>query len=88
MGKKSEEASEKIVRNIPTSENGAGVLCTTKSGQKYQISQNVEKSKFTLWKVVEKGFFCSNFLGVIDNLYAGVSELVDDADLKSAGLWS
>lgn len=56
MGKKSEEASEKIVRNIPTSENGAGVLCTTKSGQKYQISQNVEKSKFTLWKVVEKGF--------------------------------
>lgn len=56
MGKKSEESSEKIVRNIPTSENGAGVLCTTKSGQKYQISQNVEKSKFTLWKVVEKGF--------------------------------
>lgn len=56
MRKKSEEASEKIVRNIPTSENGAGVLCTTKSGQKYQISQNVEKSKFTLWKVVEKGF--------------------------------
>lgn len=56
MRKKSEEASEKIVRNIPTSENGAGVLCTTKSGQKYQISQNVEKSKFTLWKVVENGF--------------------------------
>ena len=48
MRKKSEEASEKIVRNIPTSENGAGVLCTTKSGQKYQISQNIEKSKFTL----------------------------------------
>lgn len=56
MRKKSEEASEKIVRNIPTFENGAGVLCITKSGQKYQISQNVEKSKFTLWKVVEKGF--------------------------------
>ena len=28
----------------------------TKSGQKYQISQNVEKMKFTLWKVVDKGF--------------------------------
>lgn len=39
MRKKSEEASEKIVRNIPTSENGAGVLCVTKSGKKYQREQ-------------------------------------------------
>ena len=56
MRKKAEEITEKIVKNIPTSDNGAGVLCMTKSGQKYQISQNVEKMKFTLWKVVDKGF--------------------------------
>ena len=56
MRKKSEETSEKVVKNIPTSENGAGVLCARKSGQKYQISQNTEKQKFTLWKIVDKGF--------------------------------
>ena len=32
------------------------VLCVTNSGQKYQISQNVERKKFTLWQVVNKGF--------------------------------
>lgn len=56
MARKSANTDEKIVRNIPSSDNGAGVLCTTKSGQKYQISQNVEKKKFTLWKVVDNGF--------------------------------
>lgn len=56
MRKKSEETTEKIVKSIPASDNGAGVLCITKSGQKFQISQNVEKMKFTLWKVVDKGF--------------------------------
>ncbi len=56
MARKSMSSDEKIVRSIPSSDNGAGVLCTTKSGQKYQISQNVEKMKFTLWKVVDKGF--------------------------------
>lgn len=48
--------TEKIVKSIPASDNGAGVLCITKFGQKYQISQNVEKMKFTLWKVMNKGF--------------------------------
>lgn len=56
MRKKAEETTEKVVRSIPTSDTGAGVLCITKSGQKYQISQNVEKMKFTLWKIVDKGF--------------------------------
>lgn len=56
MRKKSEEVTEKVVKNIPASDNGAGVLCTTKSGQKYQISHNIEKMKFTLWKVADKGF--------------------------------
>ena len=56
MRKKAEETTEKIVKSIPVSDNGAGVLCVTNSGQKYQIGQNVEKMKFTLWKVVDKGF--------------------------------
>lgn len=50
------ETVEKIVKKIPTSDNGPGVSCTTKGGKHYQISQNVEKLKFTLWKVVEGGF--------------------------------
>lgn len=56
MRKKVEETAEKIVKSIPASDSGAGVLCKTKSGQQYQISQNTEKMKFTLWKVVDKGF--------------------------------
>lgn len=56
MRKKAEETTEKIMKSIPASDNGAGVLCVTKSGQKYQISQNVERKKFTLWQVVNKGF--------------------------------
>lgn len=56
MRKKAEETTEKIVKSIPVSDNGAGVLCVTNSGQKYQISQNVERKKFTLWQVVNKGF--------------------------------
>ena len=51
-----DENTEKIVKRIPASDNGPGVFCTTKSGQHYQISQNVEKVKFTLGKVVEGGF--------------------------------
>lgn len=45
MRKKVEETTEKIVKSIPASDNGAGVLCVTNSGQKYQISQNVERKK-------------------------------------------
>ena len=56
MRKKVEETTENIVKSIPTSENGDGVLGETNSGQKYQISQNVERKKFTLWQVVNKGF--------------------------------
>lgn len=56
MRKKVEETVEKIVKGIPASDNGAGVLCVTSSGHKYQISQNVERKKFTLWQVVNKGF--------------------------------
>lgn len=50
------ENTEKIVKRISLSDNGPGVSCTTRGGNHYQISQNVEKMKFTLWKVVEGGF--------------------------------
>lgn len=56
MARKTVNADEKIVKSIPASDSGAGVLCKTKSGQQYQTSQNTEKMKFTLWKIVDKGF--------------------------------
>ena len=46
----------KIVKSIPSSETGHGVLCTTKSGDKYIISQNPLKAQFTLWKCIEDEF--------------------------------
>ena len=46
----------KIVKTIPSSETGSGVLCTTLSGDKYTISQNPVKMQFTLWKHIEDGF--------------------------------
>lgn len=50
------ETSEKVVKKIPSSDNGPGVSCKTKNGQHYQISQNLERMKFTLWKVIDGGF--------------------------------
>ena len=46
----------KIVKTIPSSETGRGVLCTTASGDKYTISQNPLKMQFTLWKHIEDGY--------------------------------
>ena len=48
--------SSKIVKTIPSSESGQGVNCTTKSGDRYVISQNPTKMQFTLWKCIEDGF--------------------------------
>ena len=45
------ETTEKTVKKLPPSENGPGVLCTTTTGQKYQISQNIERMRFTLWSL-------------------------------------
>lgn len=47
--------STRIIKKIPSSDCGMGVLCTTTSGQQYKISQNPEKKKHTLWKVVSGG---------------------------------
>ena len=49
-------SKRRLVRKIPSSENGLGVHCTTKCGQEFQISQNNEKKKHTLWKIVPGGF--------------------------------
>ena len=54
--KVAETVLSKAVKKIPTSENGTGVLCRTKSGKEYRISQNTEKCKHTLWRKVDEGF--------------------------------
>ena len=50
------EKTSKIVKKISASECGTGVLCTTRSGKQYQISQNPEKKKHTLWRIVDGGY--------------------------------
>ena len=52
-------SASKIVKNLPSTETGSGVLCYTrpdKTGDKYVISQNPLKMQFTLWKCVEDGY--------------------------------
>jgi len=46
-----------VVKNLPKSESGVGILCKYK-GEQYQISQNPEKIKgrFTLWKITSSGY--------------------------------
>ena len=46
----------KIVKKIPTSENGPGVHCVTASKNEYFITQCLEKLRFTLWHKVNGGF--------------------------------
>ena len=48
--------ASKIVKVIPNSENGAGVDCATRSGDKHLITENPLKEQFTLWKCLEDGF--------------------------------
>ena len=46
------EKASKVVKKLPASECGSGVLCKTKSGKQYQISQNPEKKNIrygALW---------------------------------------
>ena len=49
-------SSNKIVKDIPSSETGRGVLCQTKYGDNYVISQNPSKMQFTLWKCIADGY--------------------------------
>lgn len=50
------DKSAKTVKKLPAADYGPGVLCTTKSGRQFQITQNPEKRKFTLWAVVDGGY--------------------------------
>lgn len=47
-----------IVKSLPKTEDGHGILCKTHTAFDYQISQNTSKKKnrFTLWKILENGY--------------------------------
>lgn len=45
--------SSKVIKAIPSSENGVGVECLN---GKYLITQNPLKEQFTLWKCLDDGF--------------------------------
>lgn len=49
---------QKTVKKIPTSDSGVRVLCRTKSGDEYTISQNPmkDRSRFTLWRNLSDGY--------------------------------
>ena len=49
-------AKDGVVKNLPSSESGRGVQYTTKDKERYVISQDQAKVKFTLWKVVPDGY--------------------------------
>lgn len=46
----------RVVKKIPTTENGARVHCTTESGEEYYITQCRERFRFTLWHKVDSGY--------------------------------
>lgn len=52
----SEHKKTTIVKKLPSTETGAGVLCKTRSGKLYEISQYPEKQRHTLWRVVDGGY--------------------------------
>lgn len=47
-----------VVKSIPKSEDGSGIICSTKTEFDYQITQNTSKIKnrFTLWKILPDGY--------------------------------
>lgn len=50
------EKESKIVKKLPAADCGCGVLCRTRSGKEYSISQNPEKHRHTLWRIVDGGY--------------------------------
>lgn len=50
------EKESKAVKKLPTADCGRGVLCRTRSGKEYCISQNPEKHRHTLWRIVDGGY--------------------------------
>lgn len=53
-----------VVNKLPKSENGYGVNYTTESGNRYVISHNKIKNKFTLWKNIDNRY---EKIGVANN---------------------
>ncbi len=56
MVRRSADSSKKIVKKIPSSENGPRVFCTTTSGREYFVTQCRERMRFTLWHKSEYGY--------------------------------
>lgn len=56
MARKAKDNETKIYKSIPTTENGVGTTCLTRSGKEYLITQNVERCRFTLWESVDGGY--------------------------------
>lgn len=50
------EKPSKARKSLPLSETGPGVRYVTKSKREYCISQNLEKMRFTLWRIVTDGY--------------------------------
>lgn len=51
------EKGGRIVKSLPASEDGHGVLCKTRSGKAYVISHNTgrERLAFSLWRLADSG---------------------------------
>ena len=45
---------EKAIKNLPSSEDGPGVLCVGKNNS-YIVSQNLKTQRFTLWLKTKDG---------------------------------
>lgn len=45
-----------FTKRIPATLNGASTTYTARSGNKYKITKNVNKSMFYLWKIVDGGY--------------------------------
>ena len=45
-----------VVKKLPSSETGHGVLCHATDGTDYYISQNEANHKHTLWHIVAGGY--------------------------------
>ena len=53
---KLETESSRLVKKLSASENGYGIHYTARSRKEYCISQNTERQRFTLWRIVPGGY--------------------------------
>lgn len=67
-----------IRTSLPSSEDGHGVLYKALSGQHYCISQNLEKRKHTLWKILEEGYQQIATSDNPYNLYEKIEEIENE----------